>query len=191
MSLRTTFTMIAVLTGFTAVTAGADTVIVPSAGAVAGGDLDDNKVTYGAALDFLGDGGFGFEVDFSYTPEFFGDPAFGDPAFSGTDTNVVTLMGNLMVTIPLGDTAKLYGAAGGGLLRTRVDDVDDFFDASSNDFGINAGAGLLLNFDDHLGARGDVRYFRNLQKDDDTGDFPLDLGGFHYGRVTAGLAYRF
>jgi opacity protein-like surface antigen len=186
MSLRTTFTMIAVLSGFTAVTASADTVVVPYAGAVAGGDLDDNKVTYGAALDFLGDGGFGFEVDFSYTPEF-----FGDAALFGSDNNVATLMGNLMVTIPLGDTAKLYGAAGGGLLRTRVDDVDDFFDATSNDFGVNAGAGLILQFDDHIGARADVRYFRNLQKDDDTGDFPVDLGGFHYWRATAGLAYRF
>jgi outer membrane protein with beta-barrel domain len=186
MHLRTIATMIAVLAGFTAATAGADTVLVGYAGATAGGDLEDNKTTYGAALDFMGDRGFGFEIDFGYTPEF-----YGDAALFGSDNNVATLMGNVLLTIPLGDTAKLYGAAGGGLLRSRVDDVDDFFDVTRNDLGVNLGGGLLLNLGDKVGARGDVRYFRNLVSDEDTGDFPVDLGGFHFWRVTAGLAYRF
>jgi hypothetical protein len=187
MRMRTILTMIAVLASFTAATARAETIVVGYAGAVAGGDLEDNKTTYGAALDFLGDdGGFGFELDFAYTPEF-----FGDAALFGSDNNVATLMGSLLVAVPLGDKAKLYGAAGGGLLQSRVDDVDDFFDVTRNDLGVNVGGGLLLNFGQNFGVRGDARYIRNLQSDDDEGDFPVDLGGFHYWKVTAGLAYKF
>ena len=186
MRMRTILTMIAVLAVFTA-TARAETFVVGYAGAVAGGDLNDNKTTYGGALDFLGDGaGLGFEVDFAYTPSF-----FGDAALFGSDNNVATLMGNVLFAVPLGDKAKLYGAAGGGLLQSRVDDVDDFFDVTKNDFGVNVGGGLLLNFGQNFGVRGDVRYIRNLQSDEGEGDFPVDLGGFDYWKVTGGLAYKF
>jgi hypothetical protein len=187
MSLRTIATIIAVLAVFSGATAGADTVLVPYAGTVTGGDINEGHTTYGGALDFLGDSGFGFEVDFSYTPDFFS----GEPALLGTDTNLATLMGNVVLAIPLGDTAKVYGAAGAGILRSSVDDVDDFFDVSRNDLGVNVGGGVLLSFGDRWGARGDIRYFRDLVSDENSGDFPVDLGGFHYWRATAGLAIKF
>lgn len=187
MRLRTIATMIAVLAGSTAVTAGADTVLVPYAGVVTGGDLDERRTTYGAAVAFMGSGAFGFEIDLGYTPHFFGDRT------PESENNVATLMGNVLIGIPLGDQAKIYGAGGLGLLKTRVNDTDDFFDVSRNDFGVNVGGGVLAYFGDHLGVRGDVRYFRNLSSSEGSrDDFPdFDLGGFHFWRVTGGLAYKF
>ena len=57
----------------------------------------------------------------------------------------------------------------------------------SNNLGFNAGAGVMGYFNDHVGLRGDMRYLRTL-----TGDVVnnLDLGGFHFWRLSAGLVLR-
>lgn len=75
-------------------------------------------------------------------------------------------------------------------MKFRVPDVDQFFDVHRNDFGMNVGAGVMVRFGDHLGARGDARYFRDLRQSD-TNDFDIDLGGFHYWRGAVGLTFRF
>jgi Outer membrane protein beta-barrel domain len=75
---------------------------------------------------------------------------------------VLTLVGNLVIGIPLGGSRgfgfRPYGTAGVGLIRSRIDILEP--DVSSNDFGINAGGGAFLFFGDHVGMRGDLRYFR-------------------------------
>ncbi len=47
-------------------------------------------------LGWLGDNNVGFEVDFGYSPNFFQDTA-GDADFDFGDSNVTTLMGNVLV----------------------------------------------------------------------------------------------
>jgi opacity protein-like surface antigen len=184
MRLNSIATMIAVLAGFNAATGRAETILIPYAGVAIPSDSDERPLTFGGALAFMDqDGGLGFEIDGGYTSDF-----FGDPAVLGSENNAATLMGNILLAIPLGDQAKLYGAGGGGLLRTRIDEGDFFDDITRNDFGINVGGGVLLSFGDQFGVRGDVRYFRDLTDDED--DFP-ELGGFHFWRVTGGLAVKF
>lgn len=170
--------------------ASADWVLTPFVGVTFGGDAEEEKVTYGGSLGYMGGGVFGFEVDFGHTPDFLG----GDDPFGFIDNSrVTTLMGNLILGAPLGRTtgARPYVSAGAGLLRTRVETADAFFDVDESSFGVNAGAGIMAFLQENVGIRADVRYFRNVQ-DNDAGDgIDLDLGGFNFWRGTVGVTFRF
>jgi hypothetical protein len=197
MRVRITFTLcalLAVLAAPAAVQAG-DWMITPFGGFVFGGDLsantdglgrDEKHGVYGLDLGYMGDGAFGFEVDFGYSPDFFG----GDDA-AVPDNNLTSLMGNLVLSAHFGDRGRLYVSGGGGLLKSRVNSTDDFFDVSRNDFGVDAGAGVLLPVGDRLGLRGDVRYFRNVGDPEPDNEFDIDFGSFDFWRATAGLTLRF
>lgn len=167
-------------------TAHADTLLIPHAGVVTGGDLDESHTTYGGTIAFVGDSAWGFEVEGTYTPDFFGE----DEAFDFTDNNVTTLMASILLGSG-GDNGRLYLSAGAGLLKSRVADADEFFDVDSTDFGVSAGAGGMMFFGERLGARGDVRYFRNLADPESDDEFDIDFGDFSYWRATAGLVLRF
>lgn len=166
--------------------ASADTILTPYAGVVFGGDTSDRSRVYGGSLTFTGDSGTGFEVDFGYSPDFFGSDRTRIPK-----NNLTTLMGNLFFSSRLSHNSRMYVSGGGGLLKPRVDDADDFFDVSRNDFGVNAGAGLILGVSDRLGLRGDVRYFRNIGDPEADNEFDIDFGSFSYWRATGGLALTF
>jgi hypothetical protein len=176
---------LAVVLSLSAAPAGADVLLTGFAGGAFGGSTDRTRGTYGGALGFLGSV-VGFEAEFSTTPDFFGSSS-GDVF---TDNNVVTLMGSLLVTLPTGPV-RIYGAFGGGLMKTRLNDAGQLFDVDSNDFGINAGGGLLLFLGDHFGLRGDIRYFRDLQDDNPDGNFDIDFGKVSYWRGVGGIVIRF
>jgi opacity protein-like surface antigen len=165
--------------------ASADTVITGSVGRTFSGDVQEGHTSYGAAIGFLGEGVFGFEVEGTYTPHFFG------PDNSAGTSNVTTLMGNIVLGAPIGNNAaRIYATGGVGLMKFRVPDLDALFDVHRNDFGMNAGAGVMVNLSQQFGVRGDVRYFRDLRQSD-TSDFAVDLGGFHYWRGAVGLTLKF
>ena len=64
-----------------------------------------------------------------------------------------------------------------------------------NDFALNVGGGLQGNFNEHVGLRGDIRYFRSLQGNGDDGIIidprEFDLGDFDFWRGTVGVSFRF
>ena len=160
----------------------ADVLLTPHIGAAFGGDVDSSKLSYGGSLSFMGgDGGFGFAVDFGFTPKFFGD--------SLDKNNVTTLMGNLVLSSK-GHT-RIYGSAGVGLLKTRVEDIDRFFDVDSNEFGFNAGAGILIVPSGRVGFQGDIRFFRNLTDPEPDNEFDIEFGGLNFWRATGGLVIKF
>jgi len=162
-------------------------ILVTGFGGVAfGGATDKSRGTYGGALGFLGAGVVGFEVEGATTPDFFGSA--GEGVFN--ENNVLTLMGNIILAAPAGPV-RIYGTAGGGLLRTRLEDPDRLFSIDRNSFGINVGGGLIVSLGNHLGLRGDVRYFRDLQDGDPDGEFDLDFGNVDYWRGVAGITLRF
>jgi opacity protein-like surface antigen len=160
------------------------------------GDLEDNfekKMTYGGSLTWMGAGIVGFEVDFGTTPNFF-ENTTGEGDFEFGDSNVTTLMGNLIVGAPIGGQSGVgvrpYGSAGIGLLRSNVSLGGLVDDLSTNELGLNLGAGAHVFFNDNVGLRGDIRYFRGLQSGDDDGvDF--DLEDFDFWRGTIGVTFRF
>jgi hypothetical protein len=166
-------------------TLAAETLLTGFAGVAFSGDTEESRGSYGGALGFTGDV-VGFELEFATTPDFFGRG--GEGVF--TENNVLTLMGSLLVATPP-RTVRVYGAFGAGLLKTRLEDPDQLFSIDSNDFGINAGGGLLVALGNHVSLRGDVRYFRDLQDADPDGEFDLDLGEIDYWRAVGGITLRF
>jgi hypothetical protein len=150
--------------------ARADWLFTPNIGAGFGMGSSGNDtgggehLTYGVSLGWMGEGIIGWEADLAYTPEFFeGDD--DDPDLLNTgDSNVTTLMGNVLVGIPIGGQTgggvRPYFAGGAGLLKSRVEDADALFEVDNNDFGINLGGGVMGFMTDNVGFRGDLRYFR-------------------------------
>ena len=72
-----------------------------------------------------------------------------------------------------------------------MSDADDLFDVANNDFGVNVGAGVIGFFNDHVGLRGDIRYFRSLQDPEEDNEFDIDFGTFDFWRGTVGVTFRF
>jgi hypothetical protein len=159
--------------------ARAEAFVSPWAGVTFGNE--DTHALFGADVAFMSDGWAGFEFDFGYAPDFFGEVV---------DNYLMTGMLNLIIGAPIGGTSgpgiRPYAVVGLGVIRTRFELPD--FSASNNDAGFNVGAGLIGFFNDHIGLRGDVRYFRNF---DNVDLEDLDLGGrFDFWRAAIGLVLR-
>lgn len=161
------------------------------------GDFDDEfekRFNYGASLAWMGGGILGFEVDFGYAPNFF-ESTEGDGDFDYGDSNVTTLMANIVLGAPIGGQSGLgirpYVSGGVGLIRSRIDGPADLFNVSSSDFGMNAGAGLTGFFTDNVGIRGDIRYFRSLQDNEPDDEFDVAFGSFRFWRGSVGVTFRF
>jgi opacity protein-like surface antigen len=160
-------------------------------------DFDDEfeqKANFGASLAWMGAGAIGFEIDFGYTPNFFEDTS-GQGDFEFGDNNVTTLMGNVVIGIPIGGQTgggfRPYGLAGLGLIKSRIGDAEDFFHIDSSHLGFNIGGGAFFFFTDNFGLRGDIRYFRSLQDDEIDDDFDFGLADFKFWRGSVGATFRF
>jgi opacity protein-like surface antigen len=154
-----------------------------------GDDEVERRMDFGASLGW-NPKVVGFEVDFGYSPNFFEDTA-GDRNFEFGDSNVTTLMGNVLLSTPAGTGFRPYASAGLGLIRTNVSSGTGLFnDLSTNDLGINVGGGVNAQFNDMIGVRGDLRYFRSLQENIPDNDFDLSLGNFDFWRGSVGLTFR-
>lgn len=177
----------AALSAATVREARADWLLTPYLGVTFSGSTPEQQVNYGLSAAFLGAGAVGFELDASITPNFFNtDNGIID------DSNVSTVMASFMVAVPgSGPSFRPYAAAGAGIIRTRATSVGNVFDVDENSFGVNVGGGVLAQFNDKVGMRGDIRYFRSVQ-DSDSGDgIDLDLQGFNFWRGTLGVTFRF
>ena len=160
------------------------------------GDFPDEDDEVEKRLDFGATIGWnpnviGFEVDLAWSPNFFEDTA-GDRNFEFGDNNVTTIMGNLLLSARPGSGIRPYASGGLGLIRANVASATGLFnDLSTNDLGVNVGGGLTANFNERVGVRGDLRYFRALQNDEADNDFDdLSLGSFDFWRGTVGLTFR-
>jgi hypothetical protein len=181
--------------------ASADWLFTPFIGANFGGsadlgtpgeDLNDEfnrKLTYGAAFEWMGGGIVGFGVDFGYSPNFFGVTDSNGVDLVG-DGNVTTLMGNVIVGAPLGGV-RPYASGGVGMIKTHVDDAGQFFDVNRSDLGFDVGAGVMGFFNENVGIRGDIRYFRAVNDDSDSDSIDVSLGSFKFWRGTVGVTFKF
>ena len=196
--------------------AAADWLLTPYLGIVFNGaantiDVDTleeefrRRTNLGIAAAGMASGIFGWEVDLSHTRNFFQLTEGGgdDSDFFDVTSSLTTLMGNLVIGIPIGGTTgggvRPYVTGGLGLMRARIE-VDDLFDdLSTNDLAFNFGGGAHLFFSDNIGIRGDVRYFRGLEQrddddpleDDDFIDEDFGLEDFDFWRATIGITFRF
>jgi opacity protein-like surface antigen len=179
--------------------AHADWLFTPNIGAGFGMNSGDaagggEHLTYGVSLGWMGAGIIGWEADLAYTPEFFeGDDDDLDLLNTG-DSNVTSVMGNILVGIPIGGQTgggvRPYFAAGAGLLQSRIEDADAVFEVDNNDFGINLGGGVMGFMTDRVGFRGDLRYFRAFGEDSSNDQVDLDFSNFDFWRGTVGVTFR-
>ena len=204
-----------VFVGTVAAPARADWFFTPYLGVVFGGaanqfatnDLDDQfeqRVNFGGSLGFRTKGVIGFEVDYNVAPNFFQfTGATGNFDLFDFDSSVQTLMGNLVLAIPVGGSTgaglQPYVTAGLGTIRTRINSASDVFDdITSNDTGFNVGGGAHLFAGTHVGLRADVRYIRGFESLDDEDpiadnpffDQPFATEAFNFWRGTLGVTFR-
>ena len=155
-------------------------------------DVDDEvekRVDFGATIGW-NPSVVGFEVDFGWSPNFF-ENTVGDGDFELGDSNVTTLMGNLLISAPPGRGVRPFGSAGLGLIRSHVSGFGDLFeDATRNDLGVNLGGGVNGQFTDNVGIRADIRYFRSLEDDSNDDEFDLGLSDFDFWRGSIGVTFR-
>ena len=99
--------------------AHADGFVSPWAGVHFGSDVDNGRGAFGVNAGYMGAGIIGGELDFGYSPSFFGTQNdFGH-------NTVIDVMGNLIVGVPIGGTHgagfRPFVAGGVGLVRTQMD----------------------------------------------------------------------
>jgi opacity protein-like surface antigen len=143
----------------------------------------------------MGAGAVGFELDFGYSPNFFEGSTSGSGFEFANDSNVTTLMANAILGIPVGGQTgggvRPYVVGGVGLIRTNVQDADEFFDVNTkNDFGFDVGGGIMGFFTDNVGIRGDVRYFRSFSGSSDN-VAGIGVSDFNFWRGSVGMSFRF
>jgi opacity protein-like surface antigen len=151
-------------------------------------NCQDKRSDYGVSFGALGSV-VGFEAELGYSKNFFGETL-------GTSSNVLTFMSNFMLAPKIGPVQP-YGLAGVGLIRTTVEGVGTSND--QNQFGWDLGGGLMVFFGEHIGVRGDVRYYHSFQVLDfiNVPNLPilgtLGLGGqkLDYGRAAAAVVFKF
>jgi hypothetical protein len=162
--------------------ARADGYLSPYVGVNFSGDTTKTSTVYGGSLGYLGHSA-GFELDYGYTPSFFGSDTLD------VDGKVSTLMGNLLIG-GRHQGFSPYVALGAGLIRTNVSGVFDVFkiDEVHNNWGGNIGGGAFIG-GRSLTFRGDIRYFKSF---DTSGDFPQITGNkLGFWRATVGVGIMF
>ena len=172
--------------------AHADGYVSPFIGVNFANNSGDGRANYGVNAGYMGAGVIGGELDFGYAPSFFGNQGVYGSNY------VMDFMGNVIVGIPVGGThgagVRPYGTIGLGLVRSQVTGgVNGLIQTSNNDVGMNAGAGVMGFLSDHVGLRGDLRYFRTFN-DSSTisagNGVNIDFGSFHFWRASFGVVIR-
>lgn len=168
--------------------ARADGWVSPFIGTNFGNNSGDGRVNVGVNAGAMGAGIIGAELDFGYAPSFFGNAGrFGS-------NYVMDLMGNLIVGVPVGGThgkgVRPYATVGAGLIRSQITGGvgNSIVEVADNEVGLNAGAGVMGFLSQHVGLRGDVRYFRNLSGNSTINN--IDFGAFHFWRASFGVVLR-
>jgi opacity protein-like surface antigen len=165
--------------------AHADGYFTPWAGVNFGGSRQmEGHGNYGFSAGYMGGGIIGPELDFGYAPNFFGETA----------TNyTMTLSGNLILGVPVGGTrgggVRPYVTGGLGWIRANTNGGLSN-DTSTNDLGWNAGAGVQGYFNQHVGLRGDVRYFRTFNNPEFPSNLDFTTGRLDFWRGSIGIVIR-
>jgi hypothetical protein len=157
----------------------------PFIGMTFAGDTTKSAPVYGVAVGWMG-GRMGFEGEVADAPDFF------EPDGFLTHRRVTTVMGNALYRFWTRGGVQSYAAGGAGLVRPHLAEAGDLRVLEVNKFGFNVGGGVIGQFSEHAGVRGDVRYLRTAgSSDSDANPFGLDLTRFEFWRASAGLVVKF
>ena len=172
--------------------ARADGFVTPWVGSAFGSNINNGRTTFGVDAGSMGAGVVGGELDFGYSPSFFGTQNdFGN-------NTVINVMANIILGVPVGGQRgpgiRPYVVGGVGLIRTQIDGGTlAKVSSSDNMFGWDAGAGVMGYFNNHVGLRGDLRYLRGTHDmNASTGFNSVDFNGnkIHFWRASIGVVLR-
>ena len=148
------------------------------------------KPGFGVAFGALG-GFAGFETEIAFYPEVVDNTANGI-----AKSRVISISGGTLLGPNLG-RAKPYVAFGAGNLNLNVTGLASVVvpspeSISNNYFTFNAGGGVMGFFTEHVGVRGDLRYFKAFGiKLEDLQNAGIQLDKFNFWRASFGLAVKF
>jgi hypothetical protein len=146
-------------------------------GATTGGDVNQRVLSPSGSLAVVESSGLGVELDLGHTLNFAGD-RFAESGLTTVMLNVIGLWPHQVV--------RPFASVGVGLLRGRVSLFEGQPIFSRSEAGANVGGGLVLIFDDVVGLRGDVRYFRYFQRQTDV---PIANGFGGFWRTSVGVVF--
>lgn len=170
--------------------ARADGYVTPWVGVNSLSSGDESNGTLGVTTGYMGGGVFGFEADFGYSPDFF---VANDGLFQ--KRTGMTMMGNFILGIPIGGThgagVRPFVSGGVGVVWTNSErDTIVEVSRSNNALGYNLGVGMMGFFNQHIGLRGDLRYFRTLEDTNLGSGFDFSPGALRFWRVSGGVTFR-
>jgi hypothetical protein len=189
--------VVALVTLARATPARAEWFITPFVGVKFAGDTNfpdleqgagSTKLTFGAAAGVVGEGFFGVETELGYSPRFF-ERSNGSLI---ARSNVLTLMGNVIITAPrslTGYSLRPFVSGGGGLIHVGIQDVADILSVSENLFGINVGGGAVGGLTPRTSVRFDLRFFKSVTNGD-AENVVVAGPGISFWRASVGLAIR-
>ena len=170
--------------------ASAQAFISPFIGYNFGGDsgcpeinnCEDKTRNFGVAFGSIGSV-VGAEAEFSFIDNFFGETP-------GQSSHVLTFMGNFMLAPKFG-VIQPYGVIGVGLIQTKAEvSLGGILESNNNNFGWDIGGGIIGYFGDHVGIRGDLRYFHAFQDLEILG-LELQDTKLDFGRLSGGVVFKF
>jgi outer membrane protein with beta-barrel domain len=148
------------------------------------------KVVVGGSTALLSDGIFGIEGDFGYSPRFF---ERSSRTGLNTGSNVTTVFGNVVVTMPLSvtrESLRPYGVAGMGLMHAAAAAlVVQLFDIDQNLLGYDFGGGAIGMFDPNVGVRFDLRRFQTVHELEN--QLTQQRSHLSFWRATVGVTVRY
>ena len=145
-------------------------------GSAYGGDFREGAWTPGASMAVIDDNGVGVELDFAHAGDF-DEVLFADSAVTSFMINVIA-----MYPAPGVPAVRQHRRRRHAHQRRGVQRDDPY---RRTDTAFNVGAGMQFMFNEILGLRGDVRYFRYFQRHE---DLPLlDDGIFNFWRTSFGV----
>ena len=149
--------------------------------------VDEQTWTLGGSAAWLTRNIIGAEVDFGYSPRFFKS----DTTRPGS--NVLSLTGNVLLTVPLSvtrESLRPYVSAGMGLVHAGVSDQLNLGAIDRNLVALSIGGGALGFLTPRAGVRFDLRRIRSTSNGVDilTGESEPRLG---FWRATIGVALRY
>ena len=164
---------------------------VTFAGATTFVDLDraagERKFTLGGSVTWLGNF-IGVEADLARVPGYFQ----ASTQESIVSSHITTLTGNLVVTVPrqtAGYGLRPYLVAGGGTVWVSSVADEEIFHIERAIGVMDLGGGVTGFLTDRVGVNWDVRYFRSVGGEDNTG-LAIGKEQISFWRASMGVAIR-
>ncbi len=157
--------------------ARADWLVVPFFGGTFGGTTtlidfeqggQSNQLIVGGSGVWLSKGLFGVEGDFAYAPRYF---ERDNLAGLVVGSQLSTVTGNLIITVPLGvtrESLRPYFVGGLGLMHAGIEDVRNVLTVNENLLAINIGGGAIGLVTNRTGVRFDLRHVRSVRGDSES-----------------------